>query len=84
MCEAQPQEVPTTLKTPHLLASFISFQGSPCNGWLEMFFSAFILKVPAANTYLNCHWLTAKDRRVRFPNINVPQENNSFCQAHIE
>lgn len=60
MCEARPQEVPTTLKTPHLLASFISFQRSPCNGWLEMFFSAFILKVPAANTYLNCHWLTAR------------------------
>lgn len=70
----------------HLLpsvTSFISFRGSSPSGWLErFFFSAFILKAPAANTCLHCHWLTPKYGRVRFPNINGPQENNSFCQAH--
>lgn len=65
-------------------ASFISFQVSSSNRWLQtFFFSAFILKVPAANTYLNCHWLTPTDERVRFPKINVPQENHSFGQVHI-
>lgn len=67
---------------PHGPASFLFKSVLPIAGYRQ-FFSAFILKVPAANTYLNCHWLTPKDETVRFPKINVPQENHSFGQVHI-
>lgn len=63
--------------------SQLPFFSRPFCQWLLESFSAFILKVPAANTCLSGHWLTPKDQRVRFPNINVPQENNPFCQAHV-
>lgn len=43
------------------LARFFSLSGRSPNGWLERFFSASFFKAPAANTCLNCHWLTPKD-----------------------
>lgn len=75
----EPQEAPTTLTDQLHFFSSQFFQSLAT----DIFFSAFILKVPAANTYLNCHWLTPKDETVRFPKINVPQENHSFGQVHI-
>lgn len=45
---------------------------------------ACLSKILAASTWSYCLWLTPEEVKVRFPNINAPQEDNSLCQAHVE
>lgn len=84
-CVSQPHKDSTALQRFLPPAHF--FKGCSPNSWREIvlgiFSLFFIFQVPAANICHNCHRLTPKDGRLRCPSINVPQENNSFCQACI-
>lgn len=45
---------------------------------------ACLSKALAASTWPCCLRLTPEEVKVRFPNINAPQEDNSLCQVHVE